>query len=680
MFLAASIYLFGSASITFAHPAAPLKTLVPKLAEATGLNLAVAKEMQWSVVFVDVSDVSTEDLLAKIAASTYGTWQTDREGKRVLAFDRAALDRKIAGENAEFEKRLRISLKNKSTEGATATGIYRLLERIGPANLSNLPMYKRIVYSDRPNKVQRHLAIDPETTARAVADSNRHAALLASRAKPPETPQLTEAKKLLDPEYWEMMAKAEALRTPKVHAGAPAASLLIVTKQYGSISAVLKVFGQDGSIIGHAEAPVSASDERSDDLSHLLENKTKPDPRPAIKVSADTRDVLTYWRDRQLSPDLKKRLLSFPTTDPFLEAYTDLLKGYNAKDKQDVVLMILEEDENFEGFTPAQVESWLNSFSKVINDGGWVTNLPFDSFVNVDRDAFASALARMREKKSYVFEDYAFLAAQDFITSPFRKGEPMFAPAFEWKFPPDVAWDILGLRVKAVSKDLLRVYGRLSSTEQERMKKGGAIPFTSLAPASRNELEHLAYMADGALSTYREPEGGGLDHMSIMRRHIERAASTTGWLMEPTLTAPDGLAPSTFGMTTGEKILYRLPNNSYKDETLDSYLGADLPLGMLVEIVNYLQNEGRPIPEDILELPSNKISLHLRITKQAELNEDHVRERTAPIKKKINDLGEQFQNALAESRRLAKQFEAYQKARNPGGSSNLKSDPPPGTR
>src|SRR5579872_5264557 len=94
--LALVVLFQGDKLVTFTELAAPLKRLMPRLAEACQSPIKVSKAMENEVVCIAVHDVTARELLDKVATATGGKWVTDREGTwlRSDAAARAALTEK----------------------------------------------------------------------------------------------------------------------------------------------------------------------------------------------------------------------------------------------------------------------------------------------------------------------------------------------------------------------------------------------------------------------------------------------------------------------------------------------------------------------------------------------------------------------------------------------------------
>ncbi len=166
--------LQGDATVTMTEPAAPLKRLTPRLAEACHSNLKVSKAMENDVVCIAVHDVSTKDLLAKVAASTGGEWVEETDGtylepdtpaqtkltesgiaKRAIrikadldGFKRESLEHNGPEESNAYRQALSVH------ERARTRLISSLVEGAGIDRIAAIPLDSRTVWSNSPNGSQ----------------------------------------------------------------------------------------------------------------------------------------------------------------------------------------------------------------------------------------------------------------------------------------------------------------------------------------------------------------------------------------------------------------------------------------------------------------------------------------------------------------------------------------------
>lgn len=134
--------------VTFNHAAAPLRVLIPELAEAAGLELAVTPELEWRVLYVRVANAKQSDLLTEIERASGGTWIPKPNGRLVLAGRDTSSD-SLA--------RMRDALSTKGTPSTNINGRFRkaVIDALGTDFLSRIPDKKTLTFSTDPVGRQR---------------------------------------------------------------------------------------------------------------------------------------------------------------------------------------------------------------------------------------------------------------------------------------------------------------------------------------------------------------------------------------------------------------------------------------------------------------------------------------------------------------------------------------------
>jgi len=173
------------AKVSFYPNAAPAGKVVAELAKTLGVKMFATKEMNKEIIFVDVNDVPTEDLLQRIARVSSAKWLKENN-QYTLVED----DQKRKQERQE-ELQLRVQLiRNRlqvmvdpanapKYDGAIPFDAPR--EQFMAALLSQLDInqlaemgdsYQRVVFSTKPTPMQRPISVDAEALKTFVDDQN----------------------------------------------------------------------------------------------------------------------------------------------------------------------------------------------------------------------------------------------------------------------------------------------------------------------------------------------------------------------------------------------------------------------------------------------------------------------------------------------------------------------------
>lgn len=143
-----------SAALDFQSNGNTLKTLVPKLSEATGLKLSVATPFENMVVVARATKAEPTDFLNRIAAASGLTW--------VKADDGFRLDRLPESATAEYQNYVKFSSElwqswreNPPTNGNNVDDV---MLAFNPAELAQIVIGGRVVYSDRRNGNQLQMS------------------------------------------------------------------------------------------------------------------------------------------------------------------------------------------------------------------------------------------------------------------------------------------------------------------------------------------------------------------------------------------------------------------------------------------------------------------------------------------------------------------------------------------
>lgn len=684
MLLAATLFVLGSAPISFTHPVAPLKTVIPEVSKATGLNLSVAKDMQWQFIYLRTKDVEPNDLLNRIAQATYGTWEIDSEGNRKLVFNRSAYNKKLAEAQIEREAWVRASLAADLKELTNQTPghtVLRFANILGPKTLASIPADTRAVYSERPNRMQRQLPpYDPRLINNLVALANSQTAKKDSVPLPPPNPAFEKAKELLDPEFWRITEATSALTKRKLINSPPAGFLVVVNPGESEVTIELKLYDAHGNTIAsdyHSLEPESHEDE---------EGETPPAQRPVagptFKLSKEAGRVVNYWNgDDEGREELVKKAKLFPAEDPFTFAYREIIDNYAQTRSENLVLAVSQEEPwEFERLTISEIEEWLGNSGELKTENGWRFTTLKQPLVGVDQDKLAQLVALIKGKPWLGLEDEAWIAANDCLVSPLPR--PMGDTYLSESSMYMTGWltELYGFGFPS-SEPLLRAYGRLSPAEQQRLRSGQSIAFSSLVPPSRAEIEHFAFNLEGIGPVFPQFEEYDSDYISAAKRRMDVMLAYRGWVSEPTFIAPDGLSSTgRLSLTTAYDVTYLISKEQAKEDSVEEYAAYAMTLRRLAEMA--VAFKGKLPVSELIEQKRESSVLRLLLGPGSEMREDHRFQMpgTADRKVKVSDLGEGFQKKVAELLKRDKAYEAYSDfidTQRGGSGTDRRRDPPP---
>lgn len=397
--LASGVFRAQDAKVNLQIRAAAAPLVVDQIAKQTGLKLAAEKNMWREYLCVAVKDVSSEDLLAKIAAACQAKWVVV-EGVKTLYPDydlrqrlvSSAMSRRVAG----FTKSIKTFIDSldpkppkkdpaakpakpgddddEPMEYPPAGSGRRLLASyvaaLGPSYFARLQQDSRVVMSSAPTRMQVQLPnvnVGPLLT-KWVGEHNDMVKAMAQAGS-----EETEATSAEQEEMLKIMKDLGLERNyeqPKAIDAMPAKLLLIVSTQtfYGgqaSCSAELRAFDRAGKMVLQEEASLSEVDYAAmgeamvaaagEDISQLeVPNKPEP-PKETTKTPLVLGEAGKLWgktHRRNFNPQNKKaedekpteeelsRVGDFVTNEPLAGAPSDYFFALADKEHVNVVAVI----------------------------------------------------------------------------------------------------------------------------------------------------------------------------------------------------------------------------------------------------------------------------------------------------------------------------------------------------
>ena len=199
-------------TITLQLPVGPVYRIVDTIAEKTGMTLKVDAEISRDILYIDVKDVETEDLLSKIANATAGKWRKLPDGSMVLSNDPATLNRRETAarqKRAEFlgkslqshveqtlkawyaqpDPKKRPANQNEGDEDFELNEyrgspgrflLAKCAQQLSPGILAAMQTGDRIVYSTTPTRMQQRLSLTNQTVHEFLTEYNKMATMQES--------------------------------------------------------------------------------------------------------------------------------------------------------------------------------------------------------------------------------------------------------------------------------------------------------------------------------------------------------------------------------------------------------------------------------------------------------------------------------------------------------------------
>jgi len=550
-----ALALLGWLPIDFEPPAARVEVLLPQLAKQVGHVLIATPELQDDVLVVSARQASPAELLDKIADALEATWdkrgaswsllrsaeqrkarreRTERDtlawisravsgygqaGERLPTFDEreAAAIAQAAMLVNPGEPGPSFHLENRLPYQRAAEELVRCLP---PSQLASLPLGQRVVFSTKPNAMQRAL---PEAGAKILATLRDQMGLLATALA--RQPQFDKDSANLWPFYWMVLPHGRQLDDV----------LLVVRRDPGQLSLKPVFVDQRGFDLAPGMTTLSLT--RYD-----LSAKPRQDvPDDVVELSPDSKAWVrlynTPYGALDFNADLGPRIRRCATDDPLGIVFDDGARAMRRATGKSVVLA--PADSAFVALAIALRQSKLTvrSFDhlmrlakmEVEESQGWiVAKQPFPdevAYERVDRKAL-EALAKALDR------DGAVTLAQ--------------AAAFARK-QPNGCWNGLLSRLLSrvgpaigISRDnlpFLRMVGQLPVATQERLIAGGIVKLSDLDSAPRTSI------VDGLMNPWYWEGDMTLDNPTSRPEVEDSTAGLEADLTEVLPRGPERAAP-----------------------------------------------------------------------------------------------------------------------------------------
>jgi|GEM_PF-3795336 len=543
-------------TVTFESAGEPVKTLLPKLAEATHTQLSCEDKCADDVLVLSVANVTPKDLLDRVAIAVDGTWvpkngalrltrttaQTGAEDKAekqwrtnaisialakkrekangLAAFDTATADRLAARLqdllthfSPDDQSSALIQSLNHQGPGARATG--RILSTLDPAALADVPLGIKRVFATDPLPSEQSLPAAAVEAARQYVKEQTAWADAAANYK------------IELPEYNGTRYQVGGLTDETSRPSADLARVLIaITAENWKVFRVeLVVADREGEIMSEA------NDELVLDEAPAPIPTTTEDPLPLPPVFAEliAKRPSRGQREQKLSDAAKAAILKPEQTDPLSIGVGPMLIQTAGLRHENLVAMI-GDDQLFAGIqstTGPTPSAFLTELSNAL-----YVNREADGWMEIHPRLFAKT---RRERSNRVsLGNYVRTTAKNpfpgiDVRAKFALELPSPAESF---LPATLSGFVRGTPSISFAPALLRFYGSLDDSDKTLAESDQGLPFSHLSGTQLDLLEHLVY--------------GPFSHVSYegrKQRKVDNSMVHFGGVFRfPTECLPDGIS------------------------------------------------------------------------------------------------------------------------------------------
>ena len=510
--LVAALYLATLPTVDYETVAKPLPAVLEELTKLTVTKMRAAKDVSADLLVIRVDDVEIDALRAKIAEAVDGKW-TVKSDHLLLERDASAVTRRREAEVKALADALRKEfLENKNEKPAhTDVELNKLareidspyvsgwllseaLAKIDPSELASIPLNTRVVYSSRPNRMQKRLAGVEPLLQEALAMHNKFASI-ANNTEVDE-PEV---------DSWEYMQRRQSL---KEWAG-PLELILIVENSDNSITPWLKVLGADGREV---------DSDFENFYPWVAREKPKIPEGPAAAATAVLSKEADAMNTLEVASGLSAiteipfddafiaRLVEPTKNDPLSLSYSEYITEIGRGFDWDVVASVRDEM-----WIPPPQESGPilvakllgsivdNQFTRWSQSGSWLTLGP-TAMYNL-RQVDRSALERL-------IRSSAKFTPGLLATARFAASSPDETPLGAY-----IAYLYCFVNYSSSWYDewvWLRFFDALPMRVKEVALQGGSVIVGDIGPAARSQLEHIIcyYPYSDLRTTYEEVYDG----------------------------------------------------------------------------------------------------------------------------------------------------------------------------
>lgn len=594
-YLALTLLVAGGASaqeltkrVSFTTVAVPLTRAVDEIAKTTELKLRVTPLLAREVIFVSVTDVTTQELLDRVAQAASGTWVTESDGYRTLtqtpaqrqAEERAEIDERTRffqksiaelneenkdDPNAPLETRERRAMRRAFGFGASEAGnnaMKRLMTLLNPVVLAGIREGERVVFSTNPTRMQVSLGANALPIVRQlIAEQNEIARQaeerkLGTNVEPERDPAMAQ--------WTQRMEEMTGANFREKAIGEPAKALVIASAGGGPmfgmrfggaqmLSCELQLFDADGKIIYRVTGTLGMDDMMAGFIA-LNQPAAEEEKGEPIEFSPVTKELnaIAMWANPmqseiKLSKEAMEKLSRPDAHDPLSFRHSEALMAVAKAKGYDIVALL---PDSIAGLAdnlrtqPVTVGGFLAGLRrhrelKFEEKDGWLMISPARPGKarreRVDRAALAQFIAQARAKLLPSIEDLAAYAAVN--------DEPMSTPiVLSWftAFAPNAMSN--GMR-GPIPWDGLRLWGRLSEPLRRQLVQGAQLSLASLPQGAAEVTRRMVFGANARIKVdAKQKRGEPQSWFDMWEQWMPQ--TPRDFRTEPTELLPNGLPPS----------------------------------------------------------------------------------------------------------------------------------------
>lgn len=568
--------------VTYTTRAATADHVVAELAVATKMNLSVAPSMANEVLVISVKGVPVNDLLARIATATAGSWTQDGQTLKLVSNDavrnreaKAELAQRVLAIKKEIVERMKPhkaydmpsdedappdpKAKPKKPVPEVVDDEAQVLGHLDPEALAALGDNDRVVFSTRPTRAQRPFVGDVSAVINRIIQ--KHNAELASGVGAPDSDDDDEVTSL-PPAFKSLMAQRNK-PIGAVFKAIAVASKMGMGMGNGMMQIELRLYDADGKVVYTTQIGLNGSM-----LGAEAEAESKPEtplpagPQTPIEISSTTKAFADAFkgmeggpRNFKLTSEVRYLVYHPDKIDPLSLFTTDALLATAKKHELPLVASVPDNAISMMSmFGGSKKNATVEGFEKELASDGAMQASVAEGWLLIRPSKPASARERRVDRAALT----ALMKAVD------EKGAPNLddLAAFSLHAPPPIMTDeglttmymaifvpgsMLTGMMKPSNWDMLRFYGSLPPQMKSGFSNGGRINLGALNGYQQGLLRQMVYGASPSLepadSKPAEDDGGLFGFMSSV---LNMGLGGGDYRNEPTEALPDGIPGNGF--------------------------------------------------------------------------------------------------------------------------------------
>lgn len=616
-------------TISFVQPMAPLEQVVPALATATGLDLKVAPEVRWRMVYVRAKEVSPAELMKQVARATGTRWEVV-SGVQYLRVDPVVAQKKRDQESQEQRKQLTGYLKAKQADGLAKVA-QQMIAAIGVNALMTMPDESRVVFATPNTAMQRQFpSFNQSWVAQITAAHNSRVDMQANRGQEEEE-MMKQVEEAVGPELMARIRQIEEAQRGKKIDGQLAKIMLIIERQK-NFSGQLRAYDSKGNMavqeyvwFGGYEA--ETMEPPAPDQPQEPEKPEPEDKSPKLKHSPELsqlmKDITAITaggaKDKAAIKSRLQELMGKPDEKELISSVqSDLLDAY-AKHTSDN--LVVASQPFFFDWADGNVT--VNAMKAMLEDDtedpkGWIVYSESDDDAP-DLAVLREAIDRMKGKDEITLNDKAWYAANLGDQFPYSSLGGVYQVVFDL---PQIAGNIG-----------LKFFGTLTDGQRKAAWSGQPLNFASLGAKSKALLQKMAFGPSPSFSPRsmsRDDMFGmfGGDMEAMITAAIEEATSERTYLNEPTEAMPNGL-PSNgvveFNPSAGKAYSMGSDNMGMFGASMPAFKVDQLAQMMAMFSMMPAEMQGGmagSLPKEVTEVDEKILAMRIRPTAQVQYVEN----------------------------------------------------------